>query len=244
MSHRVSATFLFSALILISGCTPVAEPDPNPYGPGMGKISFWTSANIPGGIGVSVGSSSIGNLTQYFPDGTPSCGQSGTVSTIISAGTHSFAAQSSGGITWGGTVDVEEGECINYQLTYSGNTNPNVPSTISGRPVSVLGTVTVKRANVQMCVWDHGTIDGDIITLIVNGSSVISSYTLTASKRCVNVTLNPAGYSYVALYAHNEGSISPNTAALSISDGVTGEQTFQLEATLQTNGAYNIKVQP
>lgn len=120
---------------------------------------------------------------------------------------------------------------------------PNVPPSFQGRPVETQGTVTVSDRNVTFSVWDHGNlVDGDIISLIINGQTVIQNHTLTRTKHTVNVRLNPNGYSYVMLYAHNEGTAPPNTAGVSINDG-TGEQTFSLEADLQTNGAYNILVQ-
>lgn len=120
---------------------------------------------------------------------------------------------------------------------------PNVPATFEGRPVEVQGTVTVGSSSVTFSVWDHGNlVDGDIISLVVNGKYVIREHTLTRTKRDVTVQLNPSGYSYVMLYAHNEGTSPPNTAGLVINDG-SGAQTFSLEADLETNAAYNIVVQ-
>lgn len=118
---------------------------------------------------------------------------------------------------------------------------PNVPMEYNGRPVEVLGTIPIASSTVVISVWDHGRIDGDIITLVVNGKTIVSNHTLTATKDEFPVRLNPSGYSYVLLYAHNEGQYSPNTAALSVYDGET-EQTQVLEASLETNGAYNLLV--
>lgn len=131
--------------------------------------------------------------------------------------------------------------CSNYG-DYGVQDEPNVPSTYKGRPVDVQGTVNVTSRDVTFNVWDSGTEDGDIISLYVNGSSVFSNFTLTKSKSSRSVTLDNRGYNYVLLYAHNEGSISPNTAALSIDDG-TQEKTLTLSANLSENGAYNIYVE-
>jgi hypothetical protein len=133
--------------------------------------------------------------------------------------------------------------CIgDYIENYTGygtiNNEPNVPDTYNGRPVDVQGTLYVNNKNVTFYVWDSGSIDGDIISLIVNGKELVSYYTLTGSKKAVYATLNK-GYNYVLLYAHNEGNVSPNTAALSIDDG-SGEQQIILSANLSTNAAYNI----
>ncbi|MCO4294803.1 hypothetical protein NF867_18210 [Solitalea sp. MAHUQ-68] len=118
---------------------------------------------------------------------------------------------------------------------------PNVPEYYADRPVNVQGTVEVDSRKVVFNVWDSGQIDGDIITLVVNGKKVISNYTLTGTKKSIPVTLDNTGYNYVLLYAHNEGSLSPNTAALSIEDN-TGEKNLVLSANLTSNAAYNVVV--
>lgn len=118
---------------------------------------------------------------------------------------------------------------------------PNVPTSFSGRSVDVQGEITVASPNVTVYVWDSGVIDGDIISLAVNGSWVTQNRTLTASKFAIPVKLNSKGYSYLLLYAVNEGSIRPNTAAISINDG-TREQLLSLSANLTTNGALNLVV--
>ena len=118
---------------------------------------------------------------------------------------------------------------------------PNVPASFNGRPVDVQGEITVASPNVTIYVWDSGTIDGDIISLAVNGNWVTQNRTLTGSKVAIPVTLNSKGYSYLLLYAVNEGSIPPNTAAISINDG-TGEQLLTLSANLSSNAALNLRV--
>jgi len=45
----------------------------------------------------------------------------------------------------------------------------------------------------------------------------------------------------VMLYAHNEGSSSPNTCALSISDG-TSEHPLSIDSDLETNGGLTLYV--
>lgn len=119
--------------------------------------------------------------------------------------------------------------------------DPTVPTSYDGRVVDVQGTVYVSSRNVTFYVWDSGTIDDDNVTLIVNGNVILSNYTLTGTKKAISYTLSNYGYNYVILYANNEGSIPPNTCALSIDDG-NGEQDLVLSADLSTNGAYNIYV--
>jgi hypothetical protein len=127
--------------------------------------------------------------------------------------------------------------------TSIGQQAPTVPLTYNGRCVDVQGTVTVQSRSVTFFVWDDATIDGDVISLIVNGSVVLAQATLDGpfNKRSVSATLSNDGYNYIILFAHNEGSIPPNTAALSITDGAS-TQNLIMSANLSTNGAYNVVV--
>lgn len=124
-----------------------------------------------------------------------------------------------------------------------GAQQPTVPSTFGGRCVEVQGTVSVAASSVTFQVWDDATIDGDVISLIVNGNTVLNQITLDGpgNRHSVSVPLASSGYNYVILYAHNEGSVPPNTAALSLNDGRT-TQNLVMSANLSTNGAYNIIV--
>lgn len=119
---------------------------------------------------------------------------------------------------------------------------PNVPTTFAGRPVEVQGTIELSSPNVTIYVWDSGQIDGDVVSLALNNRWILQGFTLTGNKYAIHTTLNATGYSYLLLYAHNEGTISPNTAAVSIDDG-SGEQVLTLSADLATNSAVNLLVQ-
>lgn len=118
-----------------------------------------------------------------------------------------------------------------------------IPTSYSGRPVTADGTITVESKSVTFNVWDSGIIDGDIITLVVNGRIVLSEYSLLGTKKSIAVTLDNLGYNYVLLYAHNEGTSPPNTAALSVTDSSGNVKNLVLSANLTSNSAYNIVVQ-
>lgn len=118
---------------------------------------------------------------------------------------------------------------------------PIMPSTFADRPVEDQGTHTVRNTSVTFYLWDSQQIDGDIVTFVVNGKTVASEYTLTGRKKAYPFKLH-SGYNYILLFAHNEGSLKPNTAAVSVDDG-DREKTLVLNASLKTNGAMNIVVE-
>ena len=123
------------------------------------------------------------------------------------------------------------------------NDSSIIPSTSLSRDNEVLGTVYLSNRDITISVWDHGKIDGDIVSIYVNGELLINEKTLNgpSDKIEVNTTLDYNGYNYILLYAHNEGRISPNTAAIRIDDGVSTED-FTLESNLSTNGTVDLVI--
>jgi hypothetical protein len=118
-----------------------------------------------------------------------------------------------------------------------------LPATFMGRSNQKLGVLNIDSRNVTLGVYDHGTIDGDIISLYVNGKLVLDKYTLKgpSETKKVNVTLDYRGYNYILMYAHNEGSIPPNTCTLTVKDD-NATKSFVLESNLSTNGAVDVVV--
>ena len=99
----------------------------------------------------------------------------------------------------------------------------------------------LKNKFIKIQVWDHGRIDGDIISVHVNGKEIISNYTLKRGYYEINCTLDENFRNDIILFAHNVGSISPNTAAIKIYDGYKNEQLI-LNATLGTSEAIVVNV--
>lgn len=123
------------------------------------------------------------------------------------------------------------------------NNQSIIPAQSLGRDNIRLGALQVNSRTVELGVYDHGTIDGDIISLYVNGQLVLDKYTLKgpSDTKKVNVTLDYTGYNYILMYAHNEGSIPPNTCTLTVKDN-SATKSFVLESNLSTNGAVDVVV--
>ena len=117
--------------------------------------------------------------------------------------------------------------------------NSIIPSTLNGRPNVTLGCIEIDQRDVTIQVWDHGIIDGDIVTIYANGSPILYNEESDGpdNPAFVTYTFTNNGYNYLALGAQNEGDIPPNTCTVMV-DGVP----FILEANLDTNGAVNVVV--
>ena len=89
--------------------------------------------------------------------------------------------------------------------------------------LSQLGTVTVDSQNITITLWDGGTIDDDTISIELNGSNVVSNLVLTdLPGDTYNLSLDN-GNNTLTIYAEDEGTISPNTANIEVSDVISGD---------------------
>lgn len=70
-------------------------------------------------------------------------------------------------------------------------------------------------------VWDGGNIDGDMITLLYNDSTILDHYKLTSFKKQLRMSLSKDKTDVLTIVAENEGSEPPNTANLTLTDGDT-----------------------
>ncbi len=99
--------------------------------------------------------------------------------------------------------------------------------------------IQVSRRKLRVKVWDHNTIDGDIISLKWGDQWVLTDYELTAEPYEINLTLHGFENS-LTLYANNVGQVPPNTAMISVSDGVSYFKQ-ELNADMKTSEALVIQ---
>lgn len=112
---------------------------------------------------------------------------------------------------------------------------------VEGRDLNVISRMTVTKKTITVKVWDHEKIDGDIISINVNGKWVLQKYTLKKEPYVFTVELLP-GTNYFVLHALNLGHNPPNTAAILIDDGTHKNQII-LESDLKQSGAIEIQYQ-
>jgi hypothetical protein len=124
--------------------------------------------------------------------------------------------------------------------------NPDsiLPKDYLGRTNQLLGSITTSSRNVKISVWDHSELDGDIVSVYVNGKLIIDEKVLggPSNKISLDYTLDYKGYNYILLYAHNMGSIPPNTCTISVSDGINN-RSIVVRSDLKTNGSIDLVVQ-
>jgi hypothetical protein len=119
----------------------------------------------------------------------------------------------------------------------------NVPATIpyQERGNKVLETVAITGDSLTLSFYDNGVVDGDIISVYINGRNVIEKALLkeAAIKKTIPISPTEEGIQLL-LVAESLGSIPPNTGLLIIQDG-TNRFEVRFSADLQTNASILIR---
>jgi len=98
------------------------------------------------------------------------------------------------------------------------------PMAFDGRNITYTREVVFKNENISIDIWDHGRQDGDIVSIYVNGKTIISKHLLTYRRKNISFKIDPSKPNDLFLYAHNLGKAPPNTVSIEISDGTTSEK--------------------
>ena len=98
------------------------------------------------------------------------------------------------------------------------------PKEFDGRNISYVKEVVFESENISIDIWDHGRQDGDIVSIYLNGETLVSKHFLTYRKKNIAVKLNQNKSNDLLLYAHNLGKAPPNTVSIEITDGTTSEK--------------------
>ncbi|MEY4628788.1 MAG: hypothetical protein RLZZ595_1114 [Bacteroidota bacterium] len=88
---------------------------------------------------------------------------------------------------------------------------------IEQRDIEILNTFRFKEDSVMIKIYDNGVIDGDVITLIVNGNIVFDKIKLTATPLTYALKAIATSQFQIECYADNLGEIPPNTGLITIS---------------------------
>jgi len=86
--------------------------------------------------------------------------------------------------------------------------------------------IKVDTGSIRLDFYDNGEIDGDIISVVVNGKTVLSNQMLTAKPITTYLKIDLQNtFQEIEIISENEGSIPPNTALLIVT---AGEKSYRL----------------
>ncbi|MGN6604302.1 MAG: hypothetical protein ACTHK8_17720 [Ginsengibacter sp.] len=116
---------------------------------------------------------------------------------------------------------LEKQKQAQQQVVKTAKENPPAAAEISKRKLETIRTVEIEQDSLVLTLYDNGAVDGDTVSVLVNGQVVMPRVGLLASAISKTIHLTPEmGDSIsVVMYAENLGSIPPNTGLLVIHDG-------------------------
>jgi hypothetical protein len=94
-------------------------------------------------------------------------------------------------------------------------------SLISGRKSEFKEEVNFKSDSLELALYDNGEIDGDTVSVYLNGQLLMARQGLkaTAIKKTIYITPGKDDEFTLVLYAENLGKYPPNTGLLVVHDG-------------------------
>ncbi|MES2881096.1 MAG: hypothetical protein V4676_03035, partial [Bacteroidota bacterium] len=108
------------------------------------------------------------------------------------------------------------------------------------RKINTLKPIEITADSILLSIYDNGVVDGDSISIYLNGETIVSNIKLTATATKKWVVLPKTETIEIILVAENLGTLPPNTGLVVVKDG---EQNYQVHfsADLQTNAAIIFK---
>ena len=105
------------------------------------------------------------------------------------------------------------------------------------RETEVIRTVQFRSDSLVLSLYDNGEVDGDTVSLVLNGNVILSKQGLTDKAIRKTIAASELGdSSKLVLYAENLGRIPPNSGLLILQDGNERYQ-IRFSGDLQKNAA-------
>ena len=109
---------------------------------------------------------------------------------------------------------------------------------LASRKIETIRSVIVKTDSLVLNLYDNGEVDGDTVSVVLNGKTIISRQGLTtnAITKVIYLTPDMGDSLQLIMYAENLGSIPPNTGLLILQDG-NDRYEIRFAGDLQKNSA-------
>jgi hypothetical protein len=121
------------------------------------------------------------------------------------------------------------------------NNERNLQAQFTRRKIIYTKELEIGSDSIRISLYDNGEIDGDTVTVFLNGKPVLSHQELTARALNIYLTLdNSKDVNEVSLFAENLGKIPPNTALMVVTDGISRFEVF-LSSSYTQNATVRIK---
>ncbi|WP_207512688.1 hypothetical protein [Longitalea luteola] len=139
-------------------------------------------------------------------------------------------------------VPVDTAKKVNVKLPPLANIP--TPKVLASRENELVKTITTNSNEVEVNIYDNGTVDNDTISVYVDKKLVLSKKRLTEKALTLKVNLDDdANYHELVMVAENLGEIPPNTSLMVVK---AGKQQYEVRitSTEQKNAVIVFKYQP
>jgi hypothetical protein len=111
---------------------------------------------------------------------------------------------------------------------------PDIVTQKKERETKTIQTFTVNVDTLRMTVYDNGVMDNDTVSIFLDNVILLKESLITVKGQTIDIPLPKDGKDHqIILFAHNLGSIPPNTAYIVF---YAGEKRYELRA------AFDLKV--
>jgi hypothetical protein len=109
---------------------------------------------------------------------------------------------------------------------------------VAKRSINSTQSITYQSDSLQITLYDNGEIDGDTVSVLLDGKVIIAKQGLNTkpNNHTVYFDRNSPDSQMLVMYAENLGSIPPNTGLLIVREGKTVYEV-RFSADLKTNAA-------
>jgi hypothetical protein len=105
----------------------------------------------------------------------------------------------------------------------------SIPTTTRSRENQLVKTLTVENSDISVRLYDNGEVDGDTISVYLDGRAIISNKGLSTQPITVNLKMDENNPEHVlVMVAENLGRIPPNTSLMIVQDG---DKRYQVSIT-------------
>jgi len=116
-----------------------------------------------------------------------------------------------------------------------------LPAIVADRKNESIQDIYFKNDSLVLSLYDNGIVDGDTVSVFLNGETIISKQMLktVATKKTIYISSQMDSVQLV-LFAENLGTIPPNTGLLTVRDG---DEIYQVRfsADLQKNASITLR---
>lgn len=119
--------------------------------------------------------------------------------------------------------------------------NESVLTAMRMRKNTLAATVPVRSDSVRISFYDNGDVDGDTISVFLNGKPILVDQPISAKALQLYIALDPGrDINELTMFANNLGKIPPNTALMIVNDGFTRQEIY-LSSSLTQNAGIQLR---